>query len=236
MIALEHIALYVMAIFNKGGLNEMSEVLTNQVSWLVLPDVLSQFYGARQIFHFEQNMNKTDSSWVVFPKPGVLKEMSKKGCMNMMDFHIANNSSSPRKIQLGLFDEKNYFHPYFNQLRTHLIQDIIFDDLIQKKEELENQGLTYDEFRFLHLAGRVYQQSGILLNQRWLDQNVFVAFLTNYSEELAEASYSLVKLPNFVEKCINNLEFASMFEGNELIDCFDKIYAKAYLATMRSMF
>ena len=108
--------------------------------------------------------------------------------------------------------------------------------------ELRKQITLFEQIGFLHLVGMVYKKTGILLNQRWFDENVHTALLEAYPVELAENTYKYMQIPEEIEQRINELDFELTQEDedklvitDELQRVLDEMYATAYFYTVREL-
>lgn len=261
MITLQHTAVWAMAAEEKH-VKDWSK----KIPWLLLPDAIRMYVGPRQASHFEATPEETDVSWMEFPMPEVLKELSKENIADLVKFYVS--SKAPKCVigeqtDVEEFDIRNYAHPYYHELRMHLIQDCVLDKTLRKRlvdvtnrfedrfivrhdhsivldgTQLRKQVALFEQIGFKHLAGMVYKKTGILLNQRWYDENVHTALLEAYPKELAENTYKYMQIPKEIEQQINELDFAITDEdtskvvmAENLERVLDEMYATAYYYTV----
>lgn len=263
MITLQHTAIFLMAA------SEKEVDIKTSIPWLLLPDAIRMYVGPRQASHFEVSTYETDVSWMEFPTREVLKELSKENVADLVKFYVSPRAPKcviGEQTDIDEFDIRNYAHPHFRELRIHLIQDCILDKVLREKlvdvtqrfedrfvvhhnhsivldgAELRKQITLFEQIGFLHLVGMVYKKTGILLNQRWFDENVHTALLEAYPVELAENTYKYMQIPEEIEQRINELDFELTQEDedklvitDELQRVLDEMYATAYFYTVREL-
>lgn len=251
MITLQHSAVYVLALNSKANTTyEFSCRLEKEIPWLLLPDAIRAYTGARQTSHFEELPDKTDVSWMKFPYGKILSELTKENSKEMILMHLSKNTPKcviGEETRLEVFDSKNYGHPNYHQLRCHLIQDYILDKSLRGLVDvtgrfndefivnsnrtlkldgklLREQVALFEKYGFLHLVGKVYEKTGFLLNQEWFDKNVREALLnSDYPKDLAENTYRFMKIPDDIEARINERDFELTKEDKEKIIIADNL-------------
>ena len=262
MITLQHTAIFMMVAAEKKEVN-----VKESLPWLLLPDAIRMYVGPRQASHFEFSPDETDVSWMEFPSREILKEISKENVADLIKFYVSPKAPKcviGEQTNLDEFDIRNYAHPHYHELRTHLVQDCILDKVLREKlvdvtnrfedrfivrhnrsieldgSELRKQITLFEQIGFMHLVGMVYKKTGILLNQRWFDENVHTALLEAYPEELAENTYKYMQIPEEIEQRISELDFELTEEDiskvvmtDELQRILDEMYATAYFYTVR---
>lgn len=267
MVTLQHTAITFMSEWAKT--RNVMAILPEQIPWIILPDAVRAYIGPRQPSHFETLPDGTDVSWVRFPDGDVLKEMTKETASQMMEIHLASGIRScviGEETQIDLFDQKNFAHPYFHELRSHMLQDMLLDmalreDMVDVKgrfedrfvvrhntqcvldgKQLREQVKLFEELGFLYLVGKIYQQSGALLNGEWFANVVYPALQEVYPQDLADTTFKFMKIPEYIEKRINAMDFSIRDEDRtkvlitpDLEGAYDKLYSAAMLYTCREL-
>ena len=267
MITIQHSAVYLLTA---GKLD--SAKFGKNIPWLLLPDAIRMYVGPRQASHFEEKPDETDVSWMRFPNAESLKKLSRENVKELVSFYVVPNI--PRCVigeqtNLEEFDRYNYAHPQYHMLRAHLVQDCVLDQVLRKflidptrrfedrfevrhnrsivldGTELRKQVGLFEHLGFLHLAGKVYEKTGILINQKWFDMNVYPALLEAYPHELADNTYYFMIIPQWVEERMNQLDFSMPEEyvqqitmvkdADTLVGILDRMYAAAMYHTWREI-
>ena len=272
MITLQHTALALMAIadlnsrsktlvaagevWTRNGEESVARAKTmesfrNQIPWILLPDAIRMYVGPKQPSHFEDLPDGTDTAWMKFPTGDELAVYKKDALQEGVNFYISPNTPKcviGENSNLEEFDIRNYDHPQYHQLRTHLLQDCVLDavlrdDLVDVKDrfedrfivrhnrslklngaELRQQIARFEQIGFLHLAGKVAKKCGIILNQEWFEENVHKVLLkSDYPEELAENTYKFMKIPDEINQRIGDLNFDLTDEDKEKILLTDNL-------------
>lgn len=265
MITLQHTAVSILALWDKNR-DDSDKFFKELISlgWILLPDAIRAYVGPRQPSHFEETPDGTDVSWMEFPMPDTLWELNKEASSEVIEYYVA---ATPKcvvgeRTNLSTFDRHNYTHPYFHEIRAHLLQDCILDEVVRKLVDVSNRFddtfvvnhnhsvMTGNEFRkeiavfeqigFLHLVGEVYKKTGLLLNQDWYDKNVYPILLATYPRDLADNTYKYMRIPEEINLRIQKFDFDVSNEdvriaGNNLVEVLDDMYAKAYLHTYREL-
>lgn len=227
MITLQHTALYFLAVHSKAMYNgDLGSVLKRGIPWVLLPDAIRMYVSNRPISHFEDNPSMTDTSWMKFPSAEVLTKVTKANAMELIEHHLAEGYLPcviGEETKLNVFDEHNWSHPHFHDLRIHLIQDQILDDalrslmvnvdgrfsdhyvarhnhsIVLNGKQLREQVKIFEELGFLHLVGEIYKKTGVLLDQDWYEKNVHQTLLDScYPTELAENTYRYMQIPEYI--------------------------------------
>ena len=270
MITLQHSAVWAIAAMSKAPDDRTFQSrLIRDIPWLLFPDAIRAYTGPRQMSHFEETPDKTDVSWMEFPTGDVLRLLTKETAKEVIKMHM-NAEKYPKCVigedtHLEVFDRHNYGHHAYHALRTHLIQDVILDEVLREElvdvtgrfedrfvvrhnrnivlngSELRYQVKLFEEWGLLHLIGKIYHRTGVLLNQRWYEDNVHGVLLrSDYPEDLAENTYRYMAIPAEIEAHINALDFnasekVKIFDlgGEELADIWDWMYSVAIRETER---
>lgn len=273
MITLQHTSVYAMALMDKISNDRIVEKrMVRDIPWLLLPDAIRAYTGPRQISHFEVTPDGTDVSWMEFPSGETLQLLTKDTAMDIIKHHM-NREKYPKCVigedtHIDVFDRHNYGHHAFHPLRMHLIQDVILDEILRQElidvtgrfedrfvvrhnqnivldgNQLREQVKLFEEWGLLHLVGKIYNKTGILLNQKWFEEHVHQVLLhsSNYPVDLAENTYRFMNIPEEIEGRINSLVFEAdeemrIFDLNvsELIDLWDWMYSVALKETEKEM-
>ena len=101
MITLAHVGLgFAVKAAKMKHINAGSEELyrgfSKMVPWIVLPDGIRNFIGARQAGHHEVSING-GVSWMEYPVAGVLKNMTKEDAKELLElcFLFYNDNMKP---------------------------------------------------------------------------------------------------------------------------------------------
>lgn len=238
MITKQHSSIYFLALSHKRS-NESEESmyaeLHKNLPWVLLPDAIRAYIGPRQAGHFEQLPDGTDVSWMRYPSPEVLKNLTKETAANEVEFYVAEGYPKcviGEQTDIDAFDKKNWNHRYYHELRIHMLQDMVLDDLLRMRiihpdlrfndqfkvwhnpklvltgQELRQQVAKFEEYGFIRLVGTVYERTGTLLNRQWFDEHVLKALLDVYPEDLARKTYKFMDISDEVNEKINNLDFS----------------------------
>ena len=269
MITLQHVALYFMALADKNHLFADVEMrMKNEIPWLLLPDAIRAYTGPRQMSHFEETPDQTDVSWMEFPMGETLQLLTKETAREVIATHM-NADKYPKCVigentDLDTFDLHNYGHPNYRTLRIHLIQDRVLDEMLRRflvdatgrfedhyvlrknsdivlnGIELRKQVSLFEEWGLLHLVGKIYHKTGVLLNQKWFDEYVdTVLHNSAYPEDLADNTYRYMRIPEEIEAKINALDFEipedleifGLRGKEELTEKWDLMYSVALRGT-----
>lgn len=236
MITKQHTALYFLSFVTKRSKKsevEFYEELHEKLPWVLLPDAIRAYISARQAGHFETLPNGTDTSWMKFPSPEVLKNLTKESAENEIKFHLATGYPKcviGEQTDVELFDKKNWDHKYYHELRIHMLQDCMLDAVLRKRmihhenrftdqfalrhnpetvldgKQLREQVALFEEAGFIKLVETIYKRTGILLNRQWFDDHVLPALLKAYPEDLAMNTYKFMKISDEQNERINTLQ------------------------------
>ena len=233
MITKQHSILSTIALSSISKNHyDLKEVLHKELPWILLPDAIRMYIGERQAGHFEVSPNKKDVSWMEYPTN--LKALSKENAREKIKFYVVPDIPKcviGEDTSLETFDQHNWWHTHFHELRTHLQQDIALDnilrnDLIDNKlmyqnvfllkhknqvvdgAELRKQVATFEELGFLKLVETFYKRTGILANRAWFDDVVKTALYDAYPEELAANTYKYMVISDEQEERITTHQFA----------------------------
>ena len=264
MITRQHAAITLMAHSSKGTIQSFRK----EIPWVLLPDGIRAYSGPRQISHFEQLPDGTDTAWIVFPNELTLRNLSKdsfeeKVCCYMPDGYP--DCAIGEATDLGMFDVKNYGNRHYHALRMHMVQDIVLDNVLRDRlvevsgrfrneftvrwnhkkidgNTLRKQVEIFENLGFIHLAGKVYERTGKVLNNKWFEEYVLEPLRAAYPEDLAQNTFKYMHLSDKDDARITALQFElteadkeAFFLCDNLQEVLDEMYAEAYYHTAHEM-
>lgn len=183
-----------------------------------------------------QTNETSDVSYMRFPadmkhmtKESIMAGLSKDG-------HLAEKSGNSvvgEKTDRSMFERTNKHlpAPMFDGISTHLRQDVIFDAMIRKNIDVtgryedrfifhdENADILMDGKQVRELIGNVeqhitylfakeiYEQTGILCDQSWFDENVKPILERDYPSDLAETTYKYMQIRTQENEWIKNKDW-----------------------------
>lgn len=243
------------------------EAFVNQIPWILLPDAIQMYVGARQPSHFESLPDGKGSAWMVFPTKEELEVYQKDAFQEGINFYVSPNAPKcviGEQTNLKEFKIRNYAHPQYPYLKTHLIQDCVLDNILRELvdvkyrfedkfivrhnrsivlngTELSQQIAKFEEIGFLHLAGKVAKKCGRILNQEWFE-NVRYALMKVYPEKLLENTLKFMQIPADIDQRISDLDFkltekdkSQIIITDNLERVLDEMYAEAYEKTVAEL-
>ncbi len=263
MITRQHTALFAMELMTKlsGNLQEFEREFEKRIPFVLLPDAIRAYVGPRQAGHFEVTPDGTNTSWMVFPSPEVLTHMSKETVSEKVNYYVA--SGLPKCIigeesSISEFDRRNYAHQHYHSIRIHLVQDMSLDRMLRGEfvdcthrfedrfvvrhnrsivlngTELREQLALFEELGFIHLVGKVFERTGMLLDGKWFEENVMGALQKAYPEDLAIKTFSYMKYSDSLDQRIRHHEFEltdaekeAVLLTDDLITKLDELYSEA---------
>ena len=236
MITRQHVALFAMALATR--VNHDRELFQNELAeripYAVLPDAIRAYIGQRQPSHFEVKPDGTDTSWMEFPSAEVLESLTKENVDELIRYHLAKGIPScviGEESSLEEFDKHNYGHRRFHDIRVHLIQDILLDQMLRKNlvdcsgrfedkfvlrhnrgivldgKELRAQLALFEDLGFIHLCGKVYERTGITLDGYWFEKNVLAPLMEVYPKDLAENTFKYMRFSPELDERIRTHDF-----------------------------
>ena len=225
MLTKQHIGVYTLALAKKLSLSGNEKLLDSklqeEIPFVVLPDAIRMYVGARQAGHFEQTPDGTDVGWMIYPSEEELRSLTSENATKIIKHYVPEGFKPcviGEQSSIKEFTLRNWSHKHFASLRCHLIQDCILDEVLRtylidhtnrfkdsftvlNNETMEIDGQTlrdqvskFEELGFLKLAGAVYNSTGILLNQAWFEQNVWPALERVYPKDLAQNTYKYMAI------------------------------------------
>lgn len=267
MVTKQHSLISFMAHNNKGNL----QTFKSEIPWVLLPDGIRAYSGPRQMSHFENLPDGTDTAWMIFPNEMALRGLSKENFSSVVKTYMPDGYPKcviGEDTNLDTFDVKNYGNSHYHALRMHMIQDIILDKVLREvlvdvigrfKDEyvirwnhqkidgatLRQQVAMFENIGFIHLAGKVFESTGRVTNNKWFEENVLEQLLAAYPEDLANNTFKYMRLSEAEDARITakNFELTEAdVEGfilcenlESLLDVLDEMYAQAYYFTAREL-
>ncbi len=263
MITLQHSALYIMALAAKRKSNYLTEFM-EEVPYILLPDAIRAYIGPRQAGHFEMAPNELECSWMKYPCEQTIRSLTRDNAAGMIEYHVV--PALPKcvigeKTNIKEFDVMNWGHRHYHSLRIHMLQDCVMDSVLRDKmvyvtkrfedkfavrhngaiidgAMLRQQITLFETLGFLRLAGKIYCNTGTIMNQGWFERNVLSAMMDLYPEDLATNTYKFMKISEDMNNRISNRKFdlteeekASIIVTDNPERLMDEMYSEAYLKT-----
>lgn len=271
MITRQHTAIFAMQIFTKlgGNLQAFEREFEKRLPFVLLPDAIRAYVGPRQAGHFERTPDGNNFSWMKFPTSNVLEHLSKETVTELVKYQVAEGYPKcviGEESSISEFDKMNYAHPNYHDLRIHLLQDMCLDRMLRKQfvdcthrfenrfaihhnrgvmlngQELREQLALFEELGFIYLVGKVFEQTGMLLDGGWFDRYVERALLLAYPKDLAEKTYSYIRFSDQLNQRIKNYCFElteeekkSVIIADDIISNLDELYAEACWYTFQEL-
>lgn len=229
MITLQHSLISLLAL--DGNIKEFEK----QIPYILFPDAIRKYTGNRSYSHFETSTDGKDVSWIKFPKK--ISRVNQKQT-DKLEKHLSNKLSNGiicEKTDLKTFERINKHLkavPYAG-IKKHLVQDDIFDEFIRDKIDMSKrrEGKFYfqgnemdgkevrrliseiENYGVYILACILYVKYGIITDQEWFDRHVGDVLKKEYKKELAEATYSYMKIPEEMNKLIKQHKGCELQKG-----------------------
>ena len=198
-----------------------------------------RFYdNVRQTTHFEQTPDQTEISWIEFPDPKRLKQLTPQNFV----WNVKNSVAYYPQCAIGEesiiveFDIHNWNHPHYAALRCHLIQDFYLDSIVRGRM-IDSSRRFKNAFGFIKLVGLFFNKTGMLMNRNWLETHVLESLLRVYPEELALNTYKHMDISNNMDNRINAKRFDLSKEELSSIAITDqpeRIYGELYSRVLRA--
>lgn len=231
-----HAILAIFAMLDRTGGVKMSDIYTQykkKVPFILLPDAIRRYIGARQAGHCEIAMNG-DTSWMEFPDADVLKTLTAENAAEKVRFHVAEGI---QKCVIGeytnhdVFNRHNLGHPHYMAFAMHLMQDTCLDRYLRENlvnvderyedkftiihsgevidgKTLREQVSLFEDALFLTVAGMLYRATGTVANRKWFDDVVYEALKKAYPQDLADGTYEFMKMSPELDARISACNFA----------------------------
>lgn len=242
MLSMQHV---LVARLQNAGFDD-----TTYMAALVLPDAIRKYSKARQFSHFEKGSGGVeDSSYWSFPT--YMKGLTAEAVENHLKvFAHLSESITPAVIgedtDLEAFYSHNTHLPdkMFHGIEDHLKQDIVFDDFV--RSNIDCSGKYNDEFYFKGqkmdgkelrklimdieqhgmyvLAHEVYKNFGEVANQQWFEEKVKPIFKKEYPADLADTTFSYMKLYPEIDKLITDKDWSFLDKGPLPYESYKELY------------
>lgn len=232
------------------------EKFRSVIPYVLLPDAIRCYTGARQLSHFEVNSDNSDVSWMQFPLD--LKTLNKENVHEVVKSHLADNIKScciGETTMIPTFLKYNKHLPliYHTGVELHLTQDFEYDDFIRNHIDCSKKyddiftvnGNTFngkdvrriiaevEEDGVAILEQWIYSKYHIGANQEWFKENVYNVICKVYSKELADNTYKYMKIRDDIEVAIHSQDWHSV-KYNKTINAED--YIKMYHNVIRKSY
>lgn len=247
MLTLQHSLITLISV--DGDTEKFRDI----ISYILIPDAIRYYTGARQISHFEENSDKYDVSWMKFPVN--LKKLDRQ---TQIESHLANNIKDcciGETTIIPAFDKCNEHLPlvYYTGVKLHLTQDFIYDSFIRSyidcskkydnifiygKKTLNGKEVKHliteiEEDGIAILAKWVYEQYNIRANQQWFKENVYDVISRIYSKELADSTYKYMKIREDINDAIttqnwNNVRYNGAIDTGDYLRMYRDILRQTY--------
>lgn len=219
---------------------------------VVYPDAIRAYSGPRQYSHFEKASDGTgDSSYWKLPadmkagKEAVQASIASGGHM----------SYSVKPAAIGELTDYEAFRRHNGHLpdamyagvSDHLKQDMAFDDFI--REKIDCSGKYEDRYRLPNgsecdgrltrayisqieqhgiyvLAHELYEKKGITADQAWFESRVKPVLNEQYGPELAEKTYSFMKISPEINGLIQAHDWSKLNDGPLPLKDYQELYGR----------
>ena len=229
--------------------NDKSEEFTERLGYVLLPDAIRAYSGARQYSHFERSRDGYDTSYWSFPCD--IKHCTKESIQkDINDYGHLVSDIKPCAIgedtDIRTFYATNVHLPevMFTGIEMHLKQDIVFDDFI--REEIDCSDKYNDVFRFngrklngkevrsligdieqhgiYILAHRIFDETGIKITNNWISDIVSPILYEEYPENLADKTLGFMHIRDDINQFIENEDWTHLDEGPIPRADFEEMY------------
>lgn len=236
MLSIQH-ALCLWLYCTECSLGEPKD---EAVAAVVYPDAIRAYTKVRGYSHFEIGDNGVDRSYMKFPhsmkadKEEVTSLLDKFGYLAHKDKVCAiDNLTGEQGIELCIQKNSTLDDTMLCGIVWHLRQDTVFDDFIREvidcsrmKEDIYVVGgktLNGNELRgLIHsiemhgiyaLAKRLYLKTNKTANNTWLKIHIERSLKNSYNEELADKTFSFMKIDDDIDRYITNHDWSHIGEG-----------------------
>ena len=209
------------------------------VAAVVYPDAIRAYTKVRGYSHFEVG-DDGDRSYMKFPCSMKADQEEVSSLLNKFG-HLAHkeqvcaidNLTGEQGIELCIQKNSTLDDTVLCGIVWHLCQDTIFDDFIREvidcskmKEDIyviEGKTLNGKELRgLIHsiemhgiyaLAKRLYLKTNMTINNAWLKTYIERSLKNSYNEELADKTFSYMKIDKDINDYISNHDWSHIGEG-----------------------
>lgn len=266
----QHTALFFMALVDKyhGYVSQAGNVFLHEVPWVILPDVLMNYIPSRRITHFERAPGGFVSG-MIFPDEKVLKLLSSENVFDdvimIYDRDSYQDCAIGELVDIETFDFNNWNHKFYHALRIHFMQEnvsdiIVRDNLIEVSERfqdvfrirhsdekidgdtLKEQLSLFEQLGCITVAEAAFNKSGVVLNNEWIEKNVYETLYRSYPRELANYAIKQMMLPNELDFRISNQKFLlnatekkKIYIAEDIDFALSEVCSKAYTITYKEL-
>lgn len=272
METVQHVGLYAWALLNEfktpRGVQKFSEVFSRNIPWVLFLDASESMGEAHKASHFEQFSNGV--AYMQVPSPESVKESEKLNIPCYIPEGVVSTKVR-EKIDMDSFWRKNRSHPYRRELGIHLLQDDIINQILKKY--IVNTSQAYRDLYYpytgsakymdgktlqryidlwkkkgtLYLVGKILEQTEILMDNNWLEENVLPALQYTFSPSLAEELWRKIRFSEFENSRIKKggmaflptkeecQELETLCDKDFFLGTLDKMYGDAFSATCKAI-
>lgn len=210
------------------------------VAAVVYPDAIRAYTKVRGYSHFEVGDDEEDRSYMKFPCSMKADQEEVSSLLNKFG-HLAHkeqvcaidNLTGEQGVELCIQKNSTLDDVTLWGIVCHLRQDTVFDDFIREvidcsrmKEDIyvvEGKTLNGKELRgLIHsiemhgiyaLAKRLYLKTNMTINNTWLKTYIERSLKNSYNEELADKTFSYMKIDEDINDYISNHDWSHIGEG-----------------------
>lgn len=246
MLSIQH-AMCSALYFKSDNSIEFNEHL----GYILLPDAIRAYSGARQYSHFEMSRDGSDTSYWSFPCD--IKHCTKESIQkDINDYGHLVSDIKPCAIgedtDIGAFYATNEHLPevMFTGIEMHLKQDIVFDAFI--RDEIDCSDKYNDVYRFngqqlnganvrsligdieqhgiYILAHMVFKETGIKITNNWISDIVSPILYEEYPEDLADKTLGFMHIRDDINQFIESENWAHLDEGLIPRSDYEEMYSR----------
>lgn len=219
----------VMCALSEDGTKLTTEKLEEIIPWVALPNYIHVLYKDRHPTHFLPG-TQGNSSWMYYPNLDVLKELTKENVTEKVIMYAMPKNerkyATLDEISMSAFYFYNATHPYMRYLAAHMIQDRTF----YSNEACKRLGVTSEWMSpmdrhtifYIKAAKLLYEKTGIVMNNKDLNDVVVPALKKAYPEVMYSAVDIFSRLDKSVDERITALDF-------ELTECERSYFGESNL-------
>lgn len=252
MLSIQHILCSVLSCSGDD------EYLDKHAAAIIFPDAIKAYLPSRKFSHFEKGVIPDDISYMRFPNnlKCVTKDFILQSVEEYGHEAIAPSSVIGEDTDLWTFRAHNrwLFPNIYRGIQSHLIQDIIFDAFLREQidcsdkyrdnfyivnldgtrkkvngEEIRAEIAKVEQFGLYVLVHKIYRETGILANQKWVNDTLFPLIERDYPKDLAEKTISYMQIDPDLNKLITKKDWEELNDvicGNIKYDEWYVMYEK----------
>ena len=223
MKPLQHLALYAWALHQNLSVTARQEdfatAFIKGAAWTVLPEAYQWLKVPSQATHFEMLSDKTDCAKFWAPAPDVMKKLKEPN--GKIRYYVPKRAIATvigEDVSMDEFFCCNLAHPFLREMGTHLVQEkkmrffksnymvecsgrfndfyIPLNGTMSKMngETLKSCMQQFDEVFTFYLIGKLYECTGILMDNAWLRSYVLPSLKANFSPHLVKSLWRRILL------------------------------------------